>query len=163
MIKGKVQSILINEDHGIEIDNSSAITTLYSAKEAKLSLSCRLKLWIKDYIFAIIVVSTLTIYLASVLKSCLHKRRVGKVSRDIYNEVKQNLSTNENGLTQTDILRMFLRAPKTSAGDTVPRDQQTFKQQVWPQLEALRQSDRQRVTESECLQFGRSERRWNMD
>ena len=124
---------MLNGDHGIEIiGGAENEDTLYSAKQAHLSITCRLKLWIKDYIFAIIVVSSLTGYLISVLRSCLYRRRVGKVSRAIYNEVKENLSTNDKGLTQTDILRMFLRAPQTAASDSVPRDQSTFMQQVWP-------------------------------
>jgi hypothetical protein len=42
----------------------------------------------------------------------MQAKRITKLAKSIYNEVKTNLADNPNGLSESDILRKYLAYPK---------------------------------------------------
>ncbi len=63
-----------------------------------------------------------------------------------------------SGLSQSDILRTYLKLPKDSK-DGLKRDEETFYKTVWPRLEQERKKDKQ-VKSFERTMFGKEVPVW---
>lgn len=66
-----------------------------------------------------------------------------------------------SGLSQSDILRVYLELPKTSPHDTLKRNENTFYKEVWPMLEHMRKQDKG-IQTFERLQFGKEIPIWQL-
>jgi len=71
--------------------------------------------------FAIIVTAIVTVYLAFKIRTKLIQRKVNRLARDLFGDVKTSLATNPNGLTETEILRRYLAYPQHK--DALSRDE----------------------------------------
>ena len=123
-------------------------------------MKCRFKMFLREYIFGIIVTTAVMGFILMKIMQCLRNRRIYSLARSIYNEVKTNLVENPNGLSESDILRKYLAYPRKN--DPLVRDETTFRHSVWPILEGLRRKDTQRIFSSESLQYGRTVKIWNL-
>ena len=88
------------------------------------------------------------------------RRRAAKLARDLYGDVKSDLQRSGQGfagLSKNDIMRRFTGMPRMS--DNLKRDEQTFRNTVWPLLEAQRKADGS-VVEAERVQRGRPVNFW---
>ena len=120
-------------------------------------------MFFRDYIFAIIVVTSISLYILNKIRQKCNERKVNRLVKDLYSDVKRTLMENPNGLTESDILRRYLAYPvHSSYKDNLKRDEYHFSTYVWPMMEALRRKDQQRVTVDEKLQFGRTVKVWRI-
>ncbi len=53
----------------------------YSAKDARFSLKCTVKMFLRDYIFALIAGITFTAYLYYKINQCCRHRRINKMTK----------------------------------------------------------------------------------
>jgi len=61
------------------------------------------------------------------IRTRMQQRRVNKMVSGFYADLKQSLSSNSNGLTESDILHRYLAYPKISqAKDGLARDDYSF-------------------------------------
>lgn len=67
---------------------------------------------LREYIFAIILTTVFAVFILLKLRKCMQAKRINKLAKSIYNEVKTNLADNPNGLSESDILRKYLAYPK---------------------------------------------------
>lgn len=65
------------------------------------------------------------------------------------------------GMSETDILRKYLKMPKQSKSDNVGRNQEQFYKQVWPILEQQRRKDSE-LAKIDKIQFGRNVQVWEL-
>ena len=61
------------------------------------------------------------IYLVFRIRAKLIQRKVNRLARDLFADVKTSLATNPNGLTETEILRRYLAYPTHK--DAISRDE----------------------------------------
>ena len=66
-----------------------------------------------------------------------------------------------SGLSQSDILRIYLRLPRDPK-DGLKRDEETFYKHLWPRLEQERVRDRS-IKKYERMQFGREIPVWTQN
>ena len=81
-------------------------------------------------------------YLWYRIKSIFNSFKYGKISNQLYEEVVQDLKQfggRTSGLSQNDILRKFLN----SGYQGIAKDEYTFNQIVWPNIESIRKKKKQ--------------------
>ena len=100
-------------------------------------------LFIKDWLLTIILFLAISAFIASKIRSLFINRRTYKLAQDLYGDVKSDLQRSgpSFALSKNDIMRKFLDMPKISS-DNLRRDENTFRNTMWPLLEGIRKSDR---------------------
>ena len=123
-------------------DFANAKIKFYSKGSIK-PLKCQLMLFIKDWIFTIILFFVISAFIASKIRSMMVNRRTQKLARDLYGEIKSDLERSgpSFALSKNDIMRKYCDMPKISS-DNLNRDERTFRNTMWPLLEGIRKGDR---------------------
>lgn len=119
---------------------------------------------ITQYIILILVTLFTVAYATSKLNRCLRSRRQASTVTKLFTLIKTELRDKVgsiSGLSQTDILRLYLRLPKDTK-DGLKRDEETFYKTLWPRLESERVRDRS-VKKYERMQFGREVPVWTQN
>ena len=161
-IAKKVRNLLEDKSQwpGMTYTTPVSESTEFVAVEASLSLVCQGKIFLREYIFALIVIGVVGFWMAFKLYRCCANRRLKNLAKDFYGDVRAGLSMNANGLAESDILRKYLARPRGKDG--LERTEAAFYNQVWPKLEQIRKGDRGRITCEDRLQFGRTVKVWRM-
>ena len=75
----KINELIVKDEHNLDISDNQL-----RAREASFTLKCMVTMFLKDYIFAIILVLTVIGWLWYKLSQCLRNRRIDKLSRGLY-------------------------------------------------------------------------------
>lgn len=102
----KIKELIDKGEHNLDIDQNKI-----RAKEARFSIKCTVKMFLRDYIFALITGVTIVAYVYYKIAQCCRRRRINKLARGLYQDIKKNLTENQNGLSESDILRKYLALP----------------------------------------------------
>jgi hypothetical protein len=76
-------------------------------------------------------------------------------------ELRDKMGTIQ-GISQSDILRTYLKMSKSSEDDRLKRDEETFMKTVWPKLEGERKRDKS-IKTYERMQFGKEVPVWTLN
>jgi len=82
-----------------------------------------------DNIFSIIVVTGLGTWIWRAISRSCRQRKVSKISRELYDDVKRSLKNvghGVSGLSESDILRKYLAFPRLNEDSGLQRDESTF-------------------------------------
>jgi hypothetical protein len=74
-------------EYGLLTDDQN----VFRAVAPIFTYTCQLKLWLKDYIFAILLVAFCAIYVFMWIRNCCYQRKVKRVAGDLYIDVKKTL------------------------------------------------------------------------
>ena len=86
---------------------------------------------------------------------------INRLFKTIKSELRDKVGTIA-GLSQSDILRSYLKLGREEAKDDMKRDEETFFKVVWPKLEDQRKRDKG-IKSFERMQFGREVPVWTLN
>jgi hypothetical protein len=175
----KVQNISTDRDYDIwwwsntphaipptllQQDNEDESETYFHSEGHVFTVMESLEYLITQYIILILVTLFTFAYAYTKLNRCLKTRRQQSLVSKLFKLVKTELRDKVgsiSGLSQADILRLYLRMPK-DVKDGLKRDEETFYKQLWPRLEGERVRDRS-IKRYERMQFGREVPVWTQN
>lgn len=120
--------------------------------------------YIRDYLVAIVLTIFSILWLYRKLSLWKRSRRQLSTIQRLFKLVKTELRDKMGtitGISQSDILRTYLKMPKASEDDGLKRDEETFMKTVWPKLEGERKRDKS-IKTYERMQFGKEVPVWTL-
>ena len=131
------------------------------ADQPSLTFKCRVKILIREYLFAIIA-STVGLFIAvRKFQTWKYSKSIGAASRDLYQSLFTDLTAmghGVNGISDREIFNKYLALPGNTG---VKRDEATFSKSILPGLEQMRRDDR-KITTIERMQLGRPTSVWQL-
>lgn len=167
-----MQNLTTDRDYDIWWDNLNPFSEevsddkeqYFHSNEHHFTVLESLEHLITQYIILILVTLFTIGYATAKLNKCLKSRRQSSLVSKLFKLVKTELRDKVgsiSGLSQADILRMYLRMPKDTK-DGLKRDEETFYRLLWPRLESERVRDRS-IKKYERMQFGREVPVWTQN